>query len=201
MPSILARLTTPLARSANRRGLYLGRRAAGLHVRLYRASGGRIGAHLPGWPEVPIALVDHVGVRTGITRTSPLIFLRDGATIVIAASKAGQPTDPAWLRNLSAHPATTVQIGRDRGRFRARPATPAEHGRLWKGLVGTFPDFEFYRRQAAGRPIAILVLEPVPRGTSPTPEPAVREHPAPTNASTTPPRQSAPGAEPTGGAR
>ena len=90
--SLLGNLTTSGSQFANKRGIYLGRRSTKLHVALYRRSGGKFGGHLPGWPGARIALVDHMGARSGAKRTSPLMYLEDGDSIVVMASKAGQPT-------------------------------------------------------------------------------------------------------------
>jgi deazaflavin-dependent oxidoreductase (nitroreductase family) len=168
MPSIFGRLTAAASQSANRRGLYLGRRSTKLHVAAYRRSGGRIGGHLPGWPEARIVLVDHVGARSGRRRTSPLMFHRDGDAVVVAASKAGQPTNPAWFHNLMAHPDTTIQIGGEVSEVRARVANGEERERLWAGFVGFFPGYEFFREHAGGRTIPIVVLDPR-RGLDRTP--------------------------------
>ena len=111
MPS-LGQLTTSSSQFVNKRGIYLGRRSTKFHVALYRRSGGRIGGHIPGWPEARIALVDHTGAKSGVKRTSPVMYLEDGNAIVVMASKAGQPTHPAWFHNLEANPDTAVQRNR-----------------------------------------------------------------------------------------
>ena len=98
---------------ANKRGVYLGKRSTKVHVALYRRSNGRLGGHLPGWPAARILLLDHVGARTGRRRTSPLMYHRHADTVAVVASKAGQPTNPAWFHNLRANPDTTIQIGPD----------------------------------------------------------------------------------------
>ena len=103
------------SRFANRRGLYLGRRATKPHVALYRISRGRLANHLPGLPAARILLLDHTGAKTGRKRTSPVMYHRDGNLIAVAASQAGQPTNPAWFHNLKATPETTIQIGAVRG--------------------------------------------------------------------------------------
>jgi len=159
-PSSFARLTARLSEAANRRGLYLGRRATRIHVALYRWSGGRIGGHLPGWPEARIALVDHRGRMSGRRRTSPLIYRDVGDAIAVAASKGGQPTNPAWFHNLRANPETTIQVGPHVRPVRARVAAGEERELLWRALVGVFPSYEFYRVQAGRRQIPIVVLEP-----------------------------------------
>lgn len=160
--SLLGKFASWASQAANRRGLYLGRRSTRIHVAIYRWSDGRIGGHLPGWPEARIALVDHRGARTGRRRTSPLMFKDLGNAIAVAASKAGQPTHPAWYHNLRAHPDTTVQIGPEVREVRARIATGSERDRLWGEFVDFYPGFEFYRAHAGDREIPIVVLDPRP---------------------------------------
>lgn len=156
----LGRLSDAGSQLGAARGIYLGRRSTKLHVALYRLSRGRLGGRVPGWPQARIALVDHVGVRSGKQRTSPLIYLADGETIAVVAAKAGQPTNPAWFHNLLAHPETTVQIGADRRPVRARVAEPDERERLWPRFVAIFPTYDYYQRQAAPREIPVVLLEP-----------------------------------------
>jgi F420H(2)-dependent quinone reductase len=156
----LARIATSVFRQINKRGLYFGRRSTPAHVALYRLSGGRIGGHFPGLPGVPILLLDHTGAKTGARRTSPVMCQREEDGFVIAASKAGQPTNPAWFHNLRANPETTVQIGRERRDVRARVATGAERERLWAKLVTAYPGYDIYQEQAGRRQIPVVVLEP-----------------------------------------
>src|SRR6476646_9850789 len=121
MPS-LGQLTTSSSQFLNKRGIYAGRRSTKFHVALYRRSGGRIGGHIPGWPDAQIALIDHIGARTGRKRTSPLMYVEEGGAIAVMASKAGQSTHPAWFHNLKANPDTTIQIGPSVRAVRARVA-------------------------------------------------------------------------------
>ena len=51
--TLFGRFTAWSSQLANKRGIYLGRRATKIHVALYRRTGGRIGGHLPGWKGVP----------------------------------------------------------------------------------------------------------------------------------------------------
>ncbi len=100
----------------------LTRKVMGLHTFLYRATGGRIGHTGPGFPKM--LLLDHVGAKSGTRRTSPLLYFRDGEDVVIVASKGGFPQHPAWYHNLMANPDTTVQVGSEKLKVRARRATP-----------------------------------------------------------------------------
>ncbi|MBF6146768.1 hypothetical protein [Nocardia nova] len=44
--------------------------------------------------------------------------------------------------------------------MRARVAAATEYPDLWCEFVAMTPDYEFYRRQAGGRTIPLVVLEP-----------------------------------------
>lgn len=156
----LGRFTASISQFANKRGVYLGRRSTKIHVALYRRTGGKIGGHLPGWPEARIALVDHTGARSGAQRTSPLMYHEEGDAVAVVASKAGQPTHPSWFHNLEANPDTTIQIGSVVREVRARVATDEERDRLWPKFVALYPGYEFYRRHAKGRKIPIVILDP-----------------------------------------
>ncbi len=127
------------------------------HVAIYRATGGRIGHKPPGGP--PMLLLDHVGARSGVKRTTPLIYITDGDDVAIVASKGGHPKHPAWFHNLRANPETTIQIGSERREVRARVATAAERERLWPVAVKVYSSYAGYQRRAE-RQIPIVILEP-----------------------------------------
>ncbi len=158
--SLFGRFTASTSQFANKRGYYAGRRSAKLHVAIYRKSGGRLGGHLPGWPKARIVLVDHVGAKSGARRTSPAMYQEDGNSIVVAATNGGQPTHPGWFHNLSANPETTIQIGPEIRAVRARLASNEERDRLWSGFVAFYPGYEFFKSNAKGRKIPIVILEP-----------------------------------------
>ncbi len=155
-----ARLIAATSQFANRYGVYLGRRSTKIHVALYRWSGGRVGGHLPGWPAARILLLDHTGARSRVRRTSPLIYYQDADIVAVVASKAGQPTHPAWLHNLTANPDTTIQLGSVVRNIRARVASEEERDHLWPKFVAFYPGYDFYQRNAKSRKIPIVILEP-----------------------------------------
>lgn len=129
------------------------------HAELYRRSRGRIGHRPPGLPQM--LLLDHTGARSGIVRTAPLVYARDGGDYVLVASKGGYPRNPAWLHNLRAHPDTSVQVGRRRVDVHAREATAEERERMWPACVRVWPGFDTYRGRT-GREIPLVVLSPRP---------------------------------------
>jgi deazaflavin-dependent oxidoreductase (nitroreductase family) len=137
-------------------------RVMGVHTLVYRVSGGRIGHRIPVL-KAPMLLLDHVGAKSGVVRTSPLLYIpiaeSEGDDVFIVASKGGYPKNPAWLYNLRAHPETTVQIGRERRAVRAREASPQERERLWPKALELYPTYADYQARSKGRQIPLVVLE------------------------------------------
>ena len=84
---------------------------------LYKVSGGKLGAT---FQKAPVALLTTTGRKTGQPRVSPLLYLRDGDTVIIAASRSGSDKNPMWYLNLKANPKVKVQI-KDDVRRSARP--------------------------------------------------------------------------------
>src|SRR5947208_13828237 len=84
----------------------LGRLMRG-HAAVYRATGGRLGARVPGLPS--ILLLDHVGARSGKRRTTPLAYMPHGDNLLVVPSQAGHPHDPTRMDNLRAHPDTQIR--------------------------------------------------------------------------------------------
>ena len=121
---------------------------------LYRVSGGRIGGTMSG---APVLLLDHVGRKSGKHRTTPVLYLADGDDLVIVGSRGGSDAMPAWWLNLQAEPETTVQVGRERRRVRARQTSAAERTRLWPELTAMYPDYDVYQTRTE-REIPVIVL-------------------------------------------
>ncbi|WP_026452975.1 nitroreductase family deazaflavin-dependent oxidoreductase [Saccharomonospora iraqiensis] len=130
---------------------------------VYRATDGRLGGK---WrigsgfrKPVPTLLLDHRGRRSGRWFTTPLLYLDNGADLVVVASQGGLPRHPQWYRNLLAHPDTVVQVGGEVRPVRARVATGDERAGLWTRLVDLYADFETYQAWT-DRTIPVVVLEP-----------------------------------------
>jgi deazaflavin-dependent oxidoreductase (nitroreductase family) len=52
----------------------------------------------------PTMLLTTTGAKSGLARTSPLLYSRDGEAIIVVGSNFGQDKHPAWTTNLIAHP-------------------------------------------------------------------------------------------------
>jgi F420H(2)-dependent quinone reductase len=127
------------------------------HRLVYRLSGGLIGHRVPFLPRM--LLLDHVGAKSGTKRTTPLVYIEDGDSFVIVASKGGHPRHPAWFHNLRANPDTTVQAGTRKVAVTARVATAAERKRLWPKVVDAYGGYAGYQKRT-DRKIPLVLLEP-----------------------------------------
>lgn len=137
--------------------------ASRAQVWVYRRTGGRIGGK---WrigagfrKPVPTLLLDHVGRKSGVAYTTPLLYLDTAPDLVVVASQGGLPTHPQWFHNLRGHPETSVQVGREVRAVHARVAGPEERAALWPRLVELYSDFDNYQSWTE-REIPVVVLEP-----------------------------------------
>jgi deazaflavin-dependent oxidoreductase (nitroreductase family) len=121
----------------------------------FRANGGRVGGQFEG---APLLLLTSTGAKTGEARTTPVVYLRDGEHLVIFASKAGAPTNPAWYHNLLADPSATVEVGNETAQVNASVAAGEERERLYALQSERFPQFVEYARKTT-REIPVVVLQ------------------------------------------
>lgn len=133
------------------------------NVWLYRRTNGRLGGKWrvgSAFPRgLPVCLLTTTGRKSGLPRTSPLLFLRDGDRFILVASQGGLPTHPQWYRNVGTNPEVTVQIGATVRRMRARVAEPEERDALWPRLVAHYRDFADYQSWT-DRVIPVVICEP-----------------------------------------
>ena len=104
-------------------------------------------------------LLHHVGRRSGQERVSPVIYLRDGADLLIVASHGGSHRHPAWWLNLREMSETTVQVGGRKQRVTVRQATPEEKAEVWPRLVEIYPPYADYQARSS-RDIPVIRLSP-----------------------------------------
>ena len=129
-----------------------------LHVWLYRISGGRIGGTMF---NQPIIFLTTTGNKSGLQRTTPLLFLDAGdSTYVIVGSYAGSDTPPAWAVNLLKTPRAQIQIGAKTSAVNATVASAQRKAELWPKLVALYPDYQLYQDRTS-RDIPVFLLKPV----------------------------------------
>jgi deazaflavin-dependent oxidoreductase (nitroreductase family) len=108
----------------------------------------------------PLLLLTTRGAKTGDTRTTPLVFTREGDRLVIIASKGGAPTNPAWYHNLVTNPTVTVELPNDTFEARASVAQDDERDRLYDAHASVLPVFKEYQEKTTRR-IPVVLLERV----------------------------------------
>ncbi len=130
----------------------------GMHARVYRLTGGRLGGH---FGKVENVLLTTTGRRTGASRTTPLSVLVDGDRLVLVASNGGATRHPDWYLNLCQTPDVEVQRGPDRHRMRARTASDDERTALWPRVVAMYKGYAGYQDKTERR-IPLVICEPSP---------------------------------------
>jgi deazaflavin-dependent oxidoreductase (nitroreductase family) len=122
----------------------------------FRANEGKVGGPFEG---APVLLLTSTGAKSGEQRTTPVVYQPDGERMVIFASKAGAPENPAWYHNLRANPTATVEVGPDTVEVEAVITDGDERQRLFdkqKQLMPQFADYE----QKTTRQIPVVALTP-----------------------------------------
>jgi deazaflavin-dependent oxidoreductase (nitroreductase family) len=126
------------------------------HVQRYRETDGEVG-YL--WNGVPTLLLTTTGRKTGQSRTTPLIFNRDGDDYLVVASMGGAPSHPNWYLNLTAHPDAEIQVRAEHLPVTAHTASPDEKPRLWAIVAEQWPNYDVYQSRTT-REIPVVVLSP-----------------------------------------
>jgi deazaflavin-dependent oxidoreductase (nitroreductase family) len=126
----------------------------------YESSGGTRGTSLRG---VPVVVITSRGASSGKLRKNPVIKVEHDGTYAAVASKGGTPENPAWYRNLVAHPLVELQDESAKGDYTAREASGDEREVWWRRAVEVWPDYAQYQTKT-DRQIPVFVLEPVRAG-------------------------------------
>jgi deazaflavin-dependent oxidoreductase (nitroreductase family) len=124
----------------------------------FRANAGKVGGPFQG---APVLLLHHTGAKSGTERVNPLMYQQVGDSYAIFASRGGAPSNPDWYYNLVAHPDTTIEMGSDTIRVRARVANPDEREPIWSKQKKDVPGFAEYETNAAPRQIPVVLLNPL----------------------------------------
>ncbi len=127
----------------------------------FRAHGGKVGGYFEG---STMLLLHTTGVKSGLPRVKPLVYLPDGDRFVVFGTMGGAPTDPHWVRNVLADLEPSVEVGAEDGirtvPVRAVSVTGPEADELYERQVDRRPAFAEYKRKT-DRVIPVIALEPV----------------------------------------
>jgi deazaflavin-dependent oxidoreductase (nitroreductase family) len=149
---------TPYTEKQEKFGTSIIKKYGKFQVVIYRLTGGRLlNTFLGG----PVAILTHIGKKTGAIRRTPLVFYTNDDIVVLAASKGGMTKPPIWKYNLDANPDCEIQIGANNRLMTAHRADQAEEDKYWPELMNVYPGFDEYRQRTEGvRKISLYVLEP-----------------------------------------
>jgi len=148
----------PYSAGQEKFGKFFIKNFGGLQVFVYRLTGGRLMNTFLG---VKVAILGHIGRKTGQLRRTPLLYLEDGHKVVLAASCGGFSKAPQWQHNLDANTRAEIQIGAKNRVMKARRATAQEETHYWPLLTALYAGFDEYRARVEGkRKIPLYILEP-----------------------------------------
>jgi deazaflavin-dependent oxidoreductase (nitroreductase family) len=123
----------------------------------FRESGGWISA----FGESPVLLLTTTGTKSGKPRTSPLMYLddeNDPDRVYVFASAAGADTNPAWFRNLVAHPQDIeVEIGEESLAAEAEVLSEPLRAQVYEVQASRYSNFADYQSKTE-RPIPVIAL-------------------------------------------
>ena len=127
-----------------------------VHTSLYKTLGGRfVGSVGLGRT---VLLLSTTGRRSGVERTTPLVYMPYGEALIVYPSNGGKEAQPAWWLNLQSDPLARVQIGKEERQVRARQATETEYDAIWPAARRYNPHWRDYARTVR-RPIPLVILE------------------------------------------
>ncbi|MFE3318343.1 nitroreductase family deazaflavin-dependent oxidoreductase [Nocardia sp. NPDC059195] len=129
-----------------------------LHRTLLTVTGGRVGNSFLGMSSLQLTTI---GRKSGdphkVMLTAPVI---DGDTIVVVASRGGDPTHPAWFLNLRDNPNVEVSLRNGPERpMTAHVASPDERAALWPRVIASYKGYADYQTKTT-REIPLVLLEP-----------------------------------------
>jgi len=132
------------------------RHVAAVHTALLRRTGGRVGNRFRGGD---VVLLTCRGRVSGQERCTPLLYVRDGEDVVVAAANGGIDAEPQWWLNLCAHPHGEVEVRGRRWAVTATEVDDDDRARLWAALMARFDGYDGYQTRVSRR-IALVRLSP-----------------------------------------
>ncbi|MBL1075504.1 nitroreductase family deazaflavin-dependent oxidoreductase [Nocardia sp. 2] len=98
------------------------------------------------------------GRRTGLPRTTSLLYIPHGDTIILVGSNWGRPEHPSWSANLRSAPTALVHIRDDFYAVTVAEITGVERKRLWDLAVEFWPGYEIEHELSGHRTFRIFEL-------------------------------------------
>lgn len=142
---------------ATKVGSWTIRKLMPLDRKVMMKTGGRFSALGP--IGVPMMLLETTGRKSGAKRLSPLLFARDGSSIIVVGSNFGQAHHPAWTGNLIADPSGVVIAGGKRIPVTAELLAGEAAEEAYRKMIEVANVYSVYRGRTA-RAIRVFRLTP-----------------------------------------
>lgn len=107
----------------------------------------------------PTMLLETIGRKSGQPRLSPLLFAREGDSIIVVGSNFGQEHHPAWTGNLIANPSAAVIAGGARVPVTAVLLEGDEAETAYREMIEVTAVYAEYRKRT-DRAIRVFRLTP-----------------------------------------
>ncbi len=120
----------------------------------FRANEGKVGGQ---FENISLLILHTTGAKSGLPRVNPVAYVADGDKLVIIASKAGAPTNPAWYYNVVANPEVNVELGTEQFPVQATVTSEPERSELYDKVAALYPGFTEYQRNTK-RVIPVITL-------------------------------------------
>ncbi len=128
-----------------------------VHVFLYHNSGGKIWGSMNG---NPVLMLTTTGRKTGLPRTTPVVYVHKDDEYLIAASAGGADQNPTWLSNINSKPEATIEINGKQIKVNAVITSGDERDKLYELFKAMGPGFIEYEKKTT-RKIPVVRLQPV----------------------------------------
>ncbi|WIY07563.1 nitroreductase family deazaflavin-dependent oxidoreductase [Amycolatopsis mongoliensis] len=123
--------------------------------KLRRVFGGRVS--LVALAGLPSLCLTATGRKSGLSRSTNLLYYPYGDGFVLTASNWGKPHDPAWALNLRANPKCQVELAGHPVDVVARELHGEEYDRMWRELLAFWPGYAMEQKEAV-RPLPVFLL-------------------------------------------
>jgi deazaflavin-dependent oxidoreductase (nitroreductase family) len=131
--------------------------ANGLHVALYRMSGGKFANRIAG---LPILLITTFGRKSGRPHANPIVYIQEGQDYLVSASNGGADWHPGWYLNLNNRPEAKIQVGNRVFNVKSTITDGDERTRLYEKFKAASSNFVKYEK-GTSRIIPVIRLIPV----------------------------------------
>ena len=133
-----------------------------MHRLSYRATGGILGSRIG---RNRVLLLSTTGRKSGLERTTPVIYRETPSGFAVVASNAGDDREPNWWSNLKADPEGRVQVGSRTYEVTASEAPEDVRKELFGRFVADYPPYARYQERTKRR-IPVVLLTRRDRGES-----------------------------------